>query len=54
MVTIQWNRDVLDRTSPPWLEMGAESAEVTVRELPLREQIDVPVREQLIVELYSK
>jgi small subunit ribosomal protein S4 len=54
MVTIQWNRDVLDRTPPPWLEMGAESAEVTVRELPLREQIDVPVREQLIVELYSK
>ena len=28
--------------------------QVTVRELPLREQIDVPVREQLIVELYSK
>jgi small subunit ribosomal protein S4 len=26
----------------------------TVRDLPLREQIDVPVREQLIVELYSK
>jgi small subunit ribosomal protein S4 len=27
---------------------------MTVRDLPLREQIDVPVREQLIVELYSK
>jgi small subunit ribosomal protein S4 len=27
---------------------------VTVRDLPLREQIDIPVREQLIVELYSK
>jgi small subunit ribosomal protein S4 len=27
---------------------------VLVRDLPLREQIDVPVREQLIVELYSK
>jgi small subunit ribosomal protein S4 len=26
----------------------------TVRELPLREQVDLPVREQLIVELYSK
>jgi ribosomal protein S4 len=25
-----------------------------VRELPIREQIDIPVREQLIVELYSK
>jgi small subunit ribosomal protein S4 len=27
---------------------------VTVRDLPLREQIEIPVREQLIVELYSK
>ena len=28
--------------------------QVTVRDLPQREHIDVPVREQLIVELYSK
>ena len=28
--------------------------EVTIDELPTRAQIDVPVREQLIVELYSK
>jgi len=33
---------------------NVEGAQVTVRELPLREHIDVPVREQLIVELYSK
>ena len=32
----------------------AGGQEVTVRDLPLREQIDTPVREQLIVELYSK
>jgi small subunit ribosomal protein S4 len=54
MIVVTWNRDVLDRVAPPWLETGAEGAEVTVRELPLREHIDVPVREQLIVELYSK
>ncbi len=54
MIMVTWNRDVLDRTPPPWLETGAEGAQVTVRELPLREHIDVPVREQLIVELYSK
>lgn len=54
MIVVTWNRDVLDRVPPPWLETGAEGAEVTVRELPLREHIDVPVREQLIVELYSK
>ncbi len=54
MIVVTQNRDVLDRTPPPWLETGAEGAQVTVRELPLREHIDVPVREQLIVELNSK
>jgi ribosomal protein S4 len=34
--------------------MGGEGWEVTVDQLPTRDQIDVPVREQLIVELYSK
>ena len=50
---LQWNLDVLDRTPPAWLEKG-EALQIVVRELPIREQIDVPVREQLIVELYSK
>lgn len=54
MITIQWNLDVLDRQPPGWLESGDDGFAVTVRELPIREQIDVPVREQLIVELYSK
>ena len=49
---LQWNVDVLDRTPPGWLEKSGLS--VTVRELPVREQIDVPVREQLIVELCSR
>jgi small subunit ribosomal protein S4 len=53
-VLIQWNRDVLDRTPPAWLETGDDGFAVTVREVPAREQIDLPVREQLIVELYSK
>jgi acetyl esterase/lipase len=42
------------RQVPAWLETSDGGATVTVRDLPLREQIDVPVREQLIVELYSK
>jgi small subunit ribosomal protein S4 len=54
MIVIRHNMDTLDRQQPPWLEGGAEGFEVTVRDLPLREHIDVPVREQLIVELYSK
>ncbi len=53
IVTIQWNLDVLDRNPPAWMDRN-EQFEVTVRELPIREQIDIPVREQLIVELYSK
>ncbi len=50
---VQWNLDVLDRTPPAWLDRN-EQFQTTVRELPIREQIDIPVREQLIVELYSK
>ena len=37
-----------------WLDVTVTDFKATVRDLPLREQIDVPVREQLIVELYSK
>ena len=51
---VQWNMDVLDRQPPMWLSAGDDGYEMTVRELPIREQIDVPVRESLIVELYSK
>jgi small subunit ribosomal protein S4 len=54
LLVIQWNLDTLDRTPPAWLESSEGGQEITVRELPLREHIDVPVREQLIVELYSK
>jgi small subunit ribosomal protein S4 len=53
-IIVRHNLDTLDRQAPPWLEGGAEGFEVTVRDLPLREHIDVPVHEQLIVELYSK
>ena len=53
-IVVRHNLDTLDRQLPPWLDGGGEGFEVTVRDLPLREQIDVPVHEQLIVELYSK
>jgi len=54
MIVIRHNMDTLDRLKPNWFEMGDEGFQVTVNELPERAQIDVPVREQLIVELYSK
>jgi small subunit ribosomal protein S4 len=54
MIVIQHNLDVIDRSVVGWLERGEGGAQVTVRDLPQREHIDVPVRESLIVELYSK
>jgi small subunit ribosomal protein S4 len=54
MIVIRHNLETIDRVVPPWLEPAGDKAGVTVRDLPLREHIDVPVREQLIVELYSK
>ena len=54
MIVIRHNLDTIDRLKPAWIEVGDGGFAVTVAELPTREQIDVPVREQLIVELYSK
>jgi len=54
LLVIQYNMDALGRMAPAWLEATDGGQEVAIRELPLREQIDTPVREQLIVELYSK
>ena len=54
MLPVTWHPVTLERTPPAWLERGENNNSITVRELPVREQIDIPVREQLIVELYSK
>ena len=51
-------KDILEVTGgrivPEWLEADQENLKGTVKELPSREVIDVPVDEMLIVELYSK
>lgn len=51
-------KDILETTGgrlvPDWLDADAENLKATVKELPAREAIDVPVDEMLIVELYSK
>ena len=54
LIVLRHNLDTIDRSVPPWLELAADKLSVTVRDMPLREHIDVPVRESLIVELYSK
>ncbi|WP_055482796.1 30S ribosomal protein S4 [Sphaerimonospora mesophila] len=43
-----------DKTIPAWLGVSAEQMRVLVHQLPVRQQIDTLVQEQLIVELYSK
>ena len=51
-------KDILEVTGgrlvPGWLEVDQENLKATVKELPTRDEIDVPVDEMLIVELYSK
>lgn len=42
------------RLTPNWMEADHEAFKVTIKNLPTREEIDVPVDEMLIVELYSK
>ena len=55
---MQRYKDILEVTDarlvPAWLEANHESLSGVVKELPTRDQIDVPVDEMLIVELYSK
>ena len=56
--SLQRYKDIVEAntgyTAPAWLEASLETLSGTVVEKPLREQIDVPVNETLIVELYSK
>ena len=51
-------KDILEVTAsrmvPAWLESDQENLRGTVKELPTRDEIDVPVNEMLIVDLYSK
>ncbi len=42
------------RKIPEWLELDSKAYQVTVKSLPTREQLTHPMKEQLIVELYSK
>ena len=55
---IQRFKDIKETTNgrlvPEWLDADLENLQGTVKELPTRDMIDVPVDEMLIVELYSK
>ena len=55
---LQRYKDILEVTAgrlvPEWMDSDMEALKATVKELPTRDMIDVPVDEMLIVELYSK
>ena len=56
--SLQRYKDIVEVTGgrlvPEWLDQDLDNLKGTVKELPTREIIDVPVNEMLIVELYSK
>ena len=56
--SLQRYKDIIEVTAgrlvPEWIDSDIENLKGTVKALPTREQIDVPVDEMLIVELYSK
>ncbi len=56
--SLQRYKDIVEvtggRLSPEWIDADVEALKGTVKSLPTRAQIDVPVNEMLIVELYSK
>ena len=56
--SMQRYKDILEvtagRLTPEWMDVDKEAFKGTIKQLPTREMIDVPVNEMLIVELYSK
>ena len=56
--SLQRYKDILEVTGgrlvPDWMDVDIENFKGTIKNLPTREMIDVPVNEMLIVELYSK
>ena len=54
MIAIRHNADTLDVRVPAWLSRDADGNVISVLSEPQREQIDMPVNEMLVVELYSR
>ncbi|WMC93798.1 30S ribosomal protein S4 [Kineothrix sp. MB12-C1] len=56
--SLQRYKEILEvtggRLTPEWMDVDQEAMKGTIKQLPTREMIDVPVNEMLIVELYSK
>ena len=56
--SLQRYKDIVEvtggRLTPEWMDVDIDALKGTIKQLPTREMIDVPVDEMLIVELYSK
>ena len=56
--SLQRYKDIVEVTGgrlvPEWMDVDIDALKGTIKNLPTREMIDVPVNEMLIVELYSK
>jgi len=56
--SLQRYKDIVEvtggRLTPEWMDVDIDALKGTIKQLPTREMIDVPVNEMLIVELYSK
>ena len=56
--SLQRYKDIVEVTGgrlvPDWMDVDIENLKGSIKNLPTREMIDVPVNEMLIVELYSK
>ncbi len=54
ILPIQHAIDTVGRSVPDWINVESGDRKITVDTLPTRDQIDTEIKEQLIVELYSK
>ena len=54
ILPIQHAIDTVGRTVPEWLQVDTNKRTITIDTMPSREMIDTDIKEQLIVELYSK
>ena len=54
LIIVQHSHDTAEIVVPEWLSVNFDDREIVVNDLPNRGQIDTPIQEQLIVELYSK
>ena len=54
LIPVQQAVDTLDRSAPEWLDVNSSDRRVMVIMHPSRAQIDTDIKEQLVVELYSK